>query len=122
MVLLFFFFTGELLETAQLLFSLLKLPFSEGDSANVLGGDYYVARLLGFRIKLERNSYDYEDEYNYMLSVEKDFRPSLRITDAMAESLAEILAQLLSQNLPLTIAYKKDDKLIIYPASPSTSE
>ena len=118
---LFFFSTSELLEVAQLLFSLLKAPFSEGDSTNVLGGDYYVARLMGFRIKLERNSYDYEDQYNYMLTVREDFLDDLQVTDEMSESLAELIAQLLSKNLPLTVAHEKADELIIYPASQDSS-
>ena len=43
------------------------------DSANVLGGTYSVLSVLGFKIKLEPNSYDYEDQYNYMLSVNEDY-------------------------------------------------
>ncbi|MES1159418.1 MAG: hypothetical protein ABUM51_01555, partial [Bacteroidota bacterium] len=44
----------------------------EGDSAHVLSGIYYSYSIFGLKIKLELNSYDYDDKYNYMISVRED--------------------------------------------------
>jgi hypothetical protein len=70
--------------------------------------------VLGFKIKLESNSYDYEDQYNYTLSVTEDYATGLRVTDTMEEAMASIIAQLLSKNLPLTIAQEFSVGLHLY--------
>jgi hypothetical protein len=101
---LFFSLPSDLAETTNIIFQIIGASSVEGDSANVLGGTYTTASVLGFKIKLELNSYDYEDQYNYMLSVTEDYATGLRVDDAMEEAMAGIIAQLLSKNLPLPIA------------------
>lgn len=114
---LFFSLTAELAEATQTVFKVLRASSVEGNSANVSGGTYMMGSVLGFKIKLERNSYDYEDQYNYMLSVNEDYLAGLNVDDEMAEAMAGIVAQLLSKNSSLTIAQEKEDGLFIYPAS-----
>ena len=113
---LFFSFPGELQEATQLVFSVLGISsVKEGDSSNVLGGTYSVLSVLGFKIKLEPNSYDYEDQYNYMLSVSEDYLSRLEIDDEMVEAVADVVAKLLSKNTSLEVAQEKDSGLIVYP-------
>ena len=117
---LFFTVPEDLSEASQLIFQVLGASSVEGDSANVLGGTYTMISVLGFKIKLELNSYDYEDQYKYMLSVGEDYVAGLHITDEMEERMGELVAQLLSRNLPLTIAQERADGLLIYPAASSS--
>ena len=81
----------------------------------MLGGTYSVLSVLGFKIKLEPNSYDYEDQYNYMLSVSEDYLSRLEIDDEMVEAVADVVAKLLSKNTSLEVAQEKDSGLIVYP-------
>ncbi|RZJ57566.1 MAG: hypothetical protein EOO55_03115 [Hymenobacter sp.] len=111
---LFFSLPSDLAATTTTIFRVIGASSVEGDSANVLGGTYTMASVLGFKIKLELNSYDYEDQYNYMLSVTEDYATGLRVDDAMEEAMAGIVAQLLSKNLPLAIAQELSDGLHIY--------
>ena len=86
------------------------------DSANVLGGTYSVLSVLGFKIKLEPNSYDYEDQYNYMLSVNEDYLAGLEVDDDLSEAVAEIVAKLLSRNIHLEVAHERENGLTVHPA------
>jgi hypothetical protein len=76
-----------------------------------------MVSVLGFQIKLERNSYEYEDQYNYMLSITEDSSAGLRVDQAMEETMAGIVAQLLSKNLPLTVVQELSHTLYLYVGS-----
>jgi hypothetical protein len=113
---LFFSFPGELQDATKTVFNALgTLPAANHDSLNVLGGTYTALSLLGFKIKLEANSYDYEDKFNYMLSVNEDFLANLRVDDEMEEGLADIIAKLLVENTSLEIAQEKESGLVFHP-------
>jgi hypothetical protein len=113
---LFFSFPGELQEVTQVIFGLLGASSTvQRDSSNVLGGTYSVLSVLGFKIKLELNSYDYEDQYNYMLSVNEDYLTKLEVDEDMIEGVTDIVARLLSKNTSLKIAQEKEDGLVIHP-------
>lgn len=114
---LFFTFPGELQAATQIVFQALgAASTSYRDSLNVLGGTYSVWSVLGFNIKLEANSYDHEDTYNYMLSVGEDYLANLKVDNDMAEALAELIAKLLSSNASIEIAQEKASGLVIHPA------
>jgi hypothetical protein len=117
MAALFFSFPTSLADTTKTIFQVLGASPVEGDSANVLGGTYTMVSVLGFQIKLELNSYEYEDQYNYMLSVTEDSSASLRVDQAMEETMAGIVAQLLSKNLPLTVAQELSHSLYLHAGS-----
>jgi hypothetical protein len=119
MATLFFFLPTNLADTTKTIFQVLGASPVEGDSANVLGGIYTMVSVLGFKIKLERNSYEYEEQYNYMLSVTKDSATGLRVDKAMEETMAGIIAQLLSKNLPLTVAHELSHGLYLHAGSTS---
>ena len=85
----------------------------EGESSNVLNSVYTQVCVLGLRIKLEANSYDYEERYNYMVSVTQDFLADNQANEHAAEALADAVAFLLKKNLAIEIAREKDDELVI---------
>ena len=113
---LFFNMDGSFDEVARVVFDALGLSAGEGDSANVLGGDYRVASSLGVDIRLERNSYDYEDDYEYMLSVRKNLASSLRVAPAVAEHVSRAAAQMLADNANVTVAREAEDGIEILQA------
>jgi len=65
---LFFDIKSPIEEVADLVFKSLgmKNGIQEGDSSHVLGGVYYSSSVFGVEIKLESNSYDYDDKYNFV--------------------------------------------------------
>ncbi len=86
------------------------------DSANVLGGTYSVLSVLGFKLKLEQNSYDYEDQYNYMLSINEDYLSGVETDEDMAEDISDIIVKVLRKNVSFEIAQEKADRLVIHSA------
>lgn len=70
LILIFIQIDSDLVTMAELTFGSLGIEnFLEGDSLNVAGGVYYVGYKSSFEIKLEINSYDYEDQYRFMLKI-----------------------------------------------------
>ena len=101
---LFFNKSGSFDEVAGAVFRALGLLSGEGDSANALGGDYHVASALGVDVRLERNSYDYEDEYEYMLSIRKNLASPLNVAPSVSEYVARAAARMLADNVGLSVA------------------
>ncbi len=96
----------------QLVFDALGLNnIMEGDSTHALGGVYYEVGVLGMYIKLEQNSYEYEDEFNYTLFVQKDYDSPVKITRDIEESMLDLIRKLIMVNLSVKIGIEKNDKL-----------
>jgi hypothetical protein len=88
----------------------------EGDSANVLHGIYYTVTVFGIKLKLEYNSYDYDNVYNYMLGIKQDILSNVISNDNIVSQLTNIVLILLQNNLPTEIAYElPDGTLKVYP-------
>jgi len=113
---LFFFINEDIEKVAIKIFSILgnKNNFLEGDSSHVLGGAYYSVSIFGIEIRLEKNSYDYDDEYNYMLRIAKDTFSDVIINTIIIKQLTNIVIALLVQNLNLKIAYEEEGQLKVY--------
>jgi hypothetical protein len=107
---IFFNENRQIDDVAKSIFSAIGVQnnIQEGDSSNVLNGVYYCYSVFGVQVKLENNSYDYDDKYNYMLTVRKDVLSDLVIDDNIIKNVANIILELLSQNLHLEIAYEVD--------------
>lgn len=86
--------------------------YLEGDSLNVLGGHYNSFDVLGMTIKLELNSYDYEDGYKYMLQIQKDFVNPLKGAKEIEDLFCNMILKLLESNLDMAIAVEKDNDLL----------
>src|SRR5438067_653371 len=115
MKLLFFNYDGDLNRVSEVIFATLGIiQYLKGDSYNVLGGAYTIFSVFGIKIKLELNSYDYEDDYNYMLSLRADPLSSTSVDDRIVEQITEIVKRLLYINLSLAVAEEKSDTLEIF--------
>ena len=98
---------------ASLVFKSLGIgQFLEGESQNVLGGHYYSFSVFGIEIKLEINSYDYEDEYKYMVQIKNDFVTPLNGATEIEYLFSELVLKLFKNNLDMTIAIERNDMLI----------
>jgi hypothetical protein len=112
---LFFNEPKRIEEVSSLILSLVSADIvREGESANVFQGVYYYASIFGLQIRLELNSYDYEDDYNYMISIRKDYSMKIKLSDTAERYLAEIIAQLISKNLHIKVAREVGDELEVY--------
>jgi len=80
-----------------------------GSSTHVLNGSYFNYTVFGCRIKLEKNSYDYDDQYNYMLSISINSLSNLNTDINVLKSMSTIIRMLLSKNLGIVIAYEVAD-------------
>jgi hypothetical protein len=118
MKIFFFNYQGHINEVANDIFKSLGINKSlQGESLNVQGGIYNSFSVFGLNIKIEQNSYNYEDEFTYMMSVGKDLVSSVMIDSDIENFIAEAAKRLLSINLSLVIAEEINNKLEIYPPS-----
>ena len=103
---LFFNIDCDLQLCAQKVFSTLGVDdrICEGDSSHVREGIYYFSTVFGVQIKLEYNSYDYDDVYKYMIAVKKHVLSQFTADEEITDLVAEIVIKLLRNNLRATIA------------------
>lgn len=112
MINLFFNSDKAIEEVAALVFSKIEISdYLEGESSNVLGGYYYCSTVFGNKIKLERNSYDYEDLFNYMIHIEE--KTEAGMGDVHSEKkLAGMVVSVLYHNLDMETAIEINDELL----------
>lgn len=91
-------------EVARSIFETLGVVGSEGDSTNVLNCEYFEASVFGLRLKIEENSYDFEDRYRYMLTVKRDATKHVRVRDVDVTAIARSILHALSDNMKIDIA------------------
>lgn len=101
-------------EVMDLVFSTLGLNYTEGKSKNVLDGVYGVTNLFGSQIRIEKNSYDYEDKYKYSIFIKEDFLSKVITTEKNIKFISQIIIDLLHRNLKIEVAVERDDKLESY--------
>ncbi|WP_374979208.1 hypothetical protein PSGK_20760 [Pseudomonas solani] len=112
---LFFNANSEAGEVADLVFYALGMPFNlKGSSANSLSGEYSSLSVFGLNVKLESNTYDYEDDYEYMISIYKDKLTKLVVCDDVILPVVKVVARLLTDNLGVVVAHDVDNDLAIY--------
>jgi hypothetical protein len=112
---LFFSYDGDFNKVSEVIYKSLGITqYLTGDSYNVLGGAYSDFSVFGVRIKLELNSYDYEDDYNYMLSLQTDSLRTISVDDKIVEYVNEVVKKLLYINLSLVVAEEKNGSLEIF--------
>jgi hypothetical protein len=112
---LFFSLSNEIEDVSNSVFKALGIKHKqEGDSANVVGGIYYVHDIFGCHIKLESNGYDWDDQYNYMITVKKDNTMGMIVSDQNVNTLAKLICELLCHNLRVDVALELNDTLEIY--------
>jgi hypothetical protein len=113
---IFFNIEEPLFDVSNAIYKSLGVPnFLEGESAHAKGGIYYSHKIFGLEIKLECNSYDFDDRYNFMLTVKTDPVSGLSPDDQLAPELANIVIRLLKRSIQTDIAYEdKNGALRLY--------
>jgi hypothetical protein len=110
---IFFNIDHSIDEVAQIVFGSLGIDnFVEGDSANVKDGIYYVSSVLGVKIKLEGNSYDYDNQYGYMLAIKQDGPSMIYSNDLIVAEIANVVIKILKATFETAIAYKNNDNAL----------
>ena len=113
---LFFKLDRDFDSVAKFVFNALDIKdVLQGESLNAFGGVYYKSSVFGMNIKIEENSYEYEDCFNYTLFVKKNFDAAIKITDEIERSMLNLIVNLLSINLNIEIGMEKDGELLIIP-------
>ena len=110
----FFNFQTEVMDTSIQVFKILgikKKEIIEGDSSHVLQGVYYHYSIFGVQIKLELNSYGYDDKYRYMLTVKKDVLSIVKPDEKTVDNVANIVGSYLSKFLKEGVMYEDNDEL-----------
>lgn len=101
---LFFNSEKSLSEIAKIVLSALGIRnIVEGDSSFSPNGYYLEGMVLGIVIKIDENNYDYEDYYNYMISIKKGVGTKLA-DDSSLLGIAEIVASMISVKLGIDVA------------------
>jgi len=105
----------ELEELSRDLQKVLNLPqIHENESLNAYEGFYLFSKLMGMKIKLEYNSYDYEDDYRFMIGIDDDFISETKIPAELKDSFTEIVGKVISLNMGIHVGHELDDKVIVY--------
>ena len=86
----------------------------EGDSVNSLGAQYAETSLLGIKIKIEENSYEYEDDYNYTIFIDNDIFSTVKTTEHNINLVSKVIADLLYRNLETSVGIEINQKLEVY--------
>jgi len=101
---LFFNIDKEFEEVGKKIFA--ELGFSnlqEKETSFNSQGLYFSVNVFGLSIKLDENNYDYEDMYNYMISVKKAIGTKLYDENSLY-SVAEIVASVIAQKMKIDVA------------------
>ena len=88
--------------------------FLLGDSLNVYLGEYWSKVLFGLCIKIEHNDMDYQEEYNYYMTIEENWFKGPVVDPVLEKYLADIICIIMRDNLSVKIAREIDDKLHHY--------
>lgn len=110
---IFFFNTqGDILQVSEQIFKVLgvrKSEILEGNSSHVLDETYYQFSVFGIKVKLEYNSYDYDDKYRYMLAIKEDILSEIEFDENIGYDVANIVARLLSRFLKDELMYEDNN-------------
>ena len=108
---LFFNSAEDIGRVADSICRLLGSRQDSGESKNVLNELYFEVVLLGIKVRIEENCYDYEDQYRYMVSMKRDVVSGSKVRDCDITSLARIIQHLLVDNLGLEAVLEVDSSL-----------
>ena len=109
---LLFFNSNDVIDVvAARVFGFLGVNSAVGESKNVLNEFYHVAEFFGMRFKIEENSYDYEDQFKFMLSVGRDVIRGAIVRDDDLVAVARIVQHLLADNLGLNLVLEVGTEL-----------
>ena len=85
--------------------------YFEGDSSNVMNGYYNSFSFFGVKFKLEENSYDYEDDYRYMISIAKDRLSKVSCDESIETMIKDVVIKVLQLNMENSLSIEINDEL-----------
>lgn len=83
----------------------------EIDSLNVLGGTYFEGTFRNLVLRVESNSYDYEDDYAFMITLKNNVLSDVQVAEKEIQRAAKSLQSLLVDNLRIPVAMELDSSL-----------
>lgn len=98
-------------DVANMVFNVLGLQPELCESKNVLNDSYYEVAIFGMKIRLEENCYDYEDQFQYMLSVKRNVLLDTTIHDDEINSIARIVQHIIADTLTIAVAIEVGEKI-----------
>lgn len=84
------------------------IDYAIGESSNVLHTSYFEAKAFGVKVKLEENSYEFEDKYSFMLSIQKDFLTNFILSESTMDKLIGDLVKALKVNSEQPLAIERN--------------
>lgn len=98
---LFFNDSASLNEVSQKIFGIISKDSMVHirESSNVYLGKYTYIFIDGVKISIEYNSYDYEDDYKYMLCVKENFLEDKEISKQDIKKLTNSIAHTIIENI-----------------------
>ncbi len=121
MIKLFFFnFDGNILSVSEKIFrsfGIYNNEIAKGSSSHVTEELYYQYSVFGIKLKIEYNSYDYDDSYRYMLSIREDVLSGVTSDDNFLLCITNRLGGLLAKLLNGDLMYENEnDELLKWPS------
>jgi hypothetical protein len=83
----------------------------EIDSMNVLGGTYFEGTFRNLVLRVESNSYEYEDDYEFMITLKSNVLGDGQVTEKELQMAAKALQSLLVDKLRIPVAMELDSSL-----------
>lgn len=114
---LFISFSGDIELVASEVFRALGARnFVEGDTANTPSGVYFEQAVFGVVLKVEENVYDFEDQFEFMLSIKLDSLTNLNVPSDFPTVVADLVSRMLANNMEAKIGIEVgDDVRVIEP-------
>lgn len=103
-----FFYSNETLNNiVPMIFNELNITNTlEGENSSFINETYFQGSALGIVIRIAENNYDYEDDFNYMISIKKSIGMKLRDEDGLY-LIAEIVSSIIAMKLSINVAIEK---------------
>ncbi|MEK4878365.1 hypothetical protein [Paenibacillus sp. FSL R5-0908] len=103
-----FFDSNETLDNiVPMIFNELNITSTvEGENSSFINNTYFEGSVLGIVIRIAENNYDYEDDFNYMISIKKSIGMKLRDEDGLY-LIAEIISSVIAMKLNINVAVEK---------------
>lgn len=103
-----FFKTNQTLDNiVPIIFNELNIKnTAEGENSSYINDTYFEASVLGIIIKISENNYDYEDDFNYMISIKKTNELKLRDKEGLY-FIAQIISSIIAMKLNINVAIEK---------------
>jgi hypothetical protein len=103
---------SEIFEVASEIFeAALRSRVVEAESLNVHGGTYFEGTFKNLVLRVESNSYDYEDDYEFMVTLKNAVVSDRKVSDSEIQLVAKSLQNSLVNQLRIPVALELESSL-----------